>query len=76
MEVTMTCGFCAKEARERAFTGRGRGGGRRDCICYDCVCELYVAMIAPEMQPPQPIRNPARALAPGGRIIRLYPRPG
>ena len=68
----MTCGFCANEARERAFSGIAVGGGRRDCICFDCVRQLYVAMIAPEMRPP-PARNPTRPPARRARVIPLYP---
>jgi hypothetical protein len=69
----MTCGFCAKEARDRAFTGHAGLGLRPDYICYDCVRELYVAMIAPEMQPPRPPRFGRRR---GARGVRLYPRRG
>jgi len=69
----MTCGFCANEARERAFTGVA-SGGRCDCICYDCVRELYVAMIVSEMGPPQPVRNPIPPSSRRARVIRPYPR--
>lgn len=70
----MTCGFCANEARERAFTGIAGGDGRRDCICFDCVRELYVAMIAPEIRPPRPVRNPIRPSSQSAQVIRLDPR--
>ncbi len=71
----MTCGFCANEARERAFTGFAGDGGRRFCICYDCVREPYVAMFAPEMRAPRPSRKPVRPPSRRALVKRLYPRP-
>ena len=70
----MTCGFCGNEvSAERVFTGVETGGGRPDCICCDCVLDLYVVMTDSGMRPLRP-GNPSRLFSRLGQVIPLRPR--
>jgi hypothetical protein len=72
----MTCGFCAKDTPVgRVFIGVERAGGSRDCICCDCVLDLYVVMTAAGMRPLERVRKRSRsAPSKGMEIIRLDSR--
>jgi hypothetical protein len=70
----MTCGFCAKDTRVgHVFIGVERAGGSHDCICCECVLDLYVVMTSVGMRPLERVRKPPRS-APGARITHLEPR--
>lgn len=72
----MTCSFCGNEARpDRAFSSAESGVEEPSCICHDCVRDLYIEMIAAEMQPRSVLRpNIARSASGTARVIRLHPR--
>jgi hypothetical protein len=70
----MTCGFCGNDvSAERAFIGVEDSAGRPDCICCDCVLDLYVVMTASAMRPLRPPRDPTHAFSRLGQVIRLRP---
>ncbi len=71
----MNCGFCTKEVpAARAFIDVARGSGLGDCICYECVTELYSILRGMEMATLRPLGNPVHPLVPRAPAIRLHPR--
>jgi hypothetical protein len=71
----MRCGFCAKDMPAgRVFIGVESAGGRRDCICCDCVLDLYVVMTAVGMRPPERVRKRPGVSSKAADVVRLSPR--
>jgi hypothetical protein len=69
----MICGFCGKDANY-TFTGLADGAEQGDCICYDCVRDLYIAMIAAEMLQRRRFREPPHPSSQPAHVIRMRPR--
>jgi hypothetical protein len=71
--MAMTCGFCGKPAID-CFTGLADGGQGAALICYDCVRDLYIAMISAEMLPRRRFREPLHPAPRPANLIRMQPR--
>jgi hypothetical protein len=72
----MTCGFCANDKPVgRVFIGVERDASVRDCICCNCVLDLYVVMTEVGMRPLERVRKTPHSAPPQSAVVvRLNPR--
>ena len=73
--VAITCCFCGADVDGGSvFTGVETGGGSPNCICCDCVLDLYVIMTGAQMRPLRAASNEPRSSSRFNRRLYLCPR--